>query len=200
MVGWEAVRLQTEQVEPWDAAERRADDTWSSTSTARIEGEEKDVMTWLTPRDKQRPCRPHGISPTRAQVAKERADAVLEASQLTLNPFHFLDDRPVKEQGSEKDASSQTSEKDGPALTPRTTDDLQRQKHSSMLRLMDSLPEKCLCYGGLACRLPVFPLVGIVCLSDLPPGACPCGSSLVEHPLSHPQDWNSVWPAVSRMD
>ncbi|KAJ1211624.1 hypothetical protein NDU88_006982 [Pleurodeles waltl] len=113
-------------METWDAAEQCVDDDWSSTGTARIEGEQKDVMTWLTPGDKRRPRRLHRIKPARAQAAKESADAVLEALQLTLNCFHVLDDRLARDQGSEKDtpASSQTSEEDGPALTPCTADDL----------------------------------------------------------------------------
>ncbi|KAJ1083016.1 hypothetical protein NDU88_003177 [Pleurodeles waltl] len=66
-------------------------------------GEEQDMRTWLTHRDKRRPHRPHRTRPTRAQVAKKRADAVLEASQLTLNPFHVLDDQPSGDPGSEED-------------------------------------------------------------------------------------------------
>ncbi|KAJ1203929.1 hypothetical protein NDU88_007710 [Pleurodeles waltl] len=70
--------------------------------------------------------RPSTLKPSRAQVAKERVEAVLEASQLSLNPVHILDDRLEGVPDSEvaTPASSQASQGDGPVLTPRTADDL----------------------------------------------------------------------------
>ncbi|KAJ1182449.1 hypothetical protein NDU88_007639 [Pleurodeles waltl] len=89
--------------------------------------EPRDEDTWLTLRANGRKRNTSRARPSRAQAAREREGALKEASQLPNNPFFALAAKPSID--SDTDAgtpwpSENSPVEEGPALTPRLSDDL----------------------------------------------------------------------------